>query len=270
MPSSSAVANDLASHLPKKFKNIARIVKVKKEDLTLPNHLIGLKRTFLQVFFHNQDDLTQTVRDIQRIVSRNKQQVESDTTFKQLMTDHMHGSTDQTKKPTEKKGQHQFKDPLSFITDIFEYDMAYQVRVSIDTEIKCGVWYEILLETGAPPKFTGTDIEIQYEQVVLAYDIETTKLPLKFPLVEIDQIMMISYMVDGQGFLITNREIVAGDVEDFEYTPKEEFEGKFVVYNEPDEKALILKCAVLVKIRKINKANRRKKAIMKFIDQPTI
>jgi len=34
--------------------------------------------------------------------------------------------------------------------------------------------------------------------VVLAYDIETTKLPLRFPDSQTDQIMMISYMVDGQ------------------------------------------------------------------------
>lgn len=36
------------------------------------------------------------------------------------------------------------------------------------------------------------------EPIVLAYDIETTKLPLKFPDSSIDQIMMISYMIDGQ------------------------------------------------------------------------
>lgn len=36
------------------------------------------------------------------------------------------------------------------------------------------------------------------EPIVLAYDIETTKLPLKFPDANIDQIMMISYMIDGQ------------------------------------------------------------------------
>ena len=36
------------------------------------------------------------------------------------------------------------------------------------------------------------------EPVVLAYDIETTKLPLKFPDAMFDQIMMISYMIEGQ------------------------------------------------------------------------
>lgn len=36
------------------------------------------------------------------------------------------------------------------------------------------------------------------EPVVLAFDIETTKAPLKFPDQMTDQVMMISYMIDGQ------------------------------------------------------------------------
>ena len=36
------------------------------------------------------------------------------------------------------------------------------------------------------------------DPVVLAFDIETTKLPLKFPDSSVDSIMMISYMIDGQ------------------------------------------------------------------------
>ena len=36
---------------------------------------------------------------------------------------------------------------------------------------------------------------------------------------------MISYMVDKQGYLIINREVVGGDIDNFEYTPKPEFEG---------------------------------------------
>ncbi|KAI5310685.1 DNA polymerase epsilon catalytic subunit, partial [Ascosphaera atra] len=50
---------------------------------------------------------------------------------------------------------------------------------------------------------------------------------------------MISYMIDGQGYLITNREIVSEDIADFEYTPKPEYEGPFSIFNEPDEKALL-------------------------------
>ncbi len=50
------------------------------------------------------------------------------------------------------------------------------------------------------------------DPVVLAWDIETTKLPLKFPNADSDVIMLISYMIDGEGFLIVNREIVAEDI----------------------------------------------------------
>ena len=50
--------------------------------------------------------------------------------------------------------------------------------------------------------------------------------------------MMISYMIDKQGYLITNRQIVSKDIEDFEYTPKPEFEGPFIVFNEANEAEL--------------------------------
>lgn len=53
------------------------------------------------------------------------------------------------------------------------------------------------------------DIIERPDTIVLAFDIETTKLPLKFPDASVDQIMMISYMIDGQGYLITNREIIS-------------------------------------------------------------
>ena len=36
---------------------------------------------------------------------------------------------------------------------------------------------------------------------------------------------MISYMLDKQGYLIVNREVVGGDIGPFEYTPKPEYEG---------------------------------------------
>ena len=39
------------------------------------------------------------------------------------------------------------------------------------------------------------------------------------------QVFMISYMIDKQGYLVINREVVGGDIENFEYTPKPEFEG---------------------------------------------
>jgi DNA polymerase elongation subunit (family B) len=52
------------------------------------------------------------------------------------------------------------------------------------------------------------DLLQRAEVHVCAFDIETTKLPLKFPDAEYDTVMMISYMIDGQGYLIINREVL--------------------------------------------------------------
>ena len=113
------------------------------------------------------------------------------------------------------------------------------MRVATDLDIRIGKWYTVEAKHGTT---TLTCIEERIQRadpVVLAYDIETTKLPLKFPDAVIDQVMMISYMIDGQGFLITNREIVSEDISDFEYTPKPEYHGEFMIFNEPNEKAVI-------------------------------
>lgn len=126
-------------------------------------------------------------------------------------------------------------DPSALITDIREYDVPYYLRVAIDCDIRVGLWYDVTMEAGQLKLKRLVDRVKRAEPVVMAYDIETTKAPLKFPDQATDCIMMISYMVDGQGFLITNREIVSEDIDDFEYTPKPEYEGPFTVFNEKDE-----------------------------------
>ena len=130
-------------------------------------------------------------------------------------------------------------DASDFVVDIREYDVPYHVRVAIDKDIRIGKWYTVEAKHGVTSMACIEERIQRADPVVLAYDIETTKLPLKFPDAIIDQIMMISYMIDGQGFLITNREIVSEDIADFEYTPKPEYDGPFLIFNEPNEKAVI-------------------------------
>lgn len=102
-----------------------------------------------------------------------------------------------------------------------------------------GKWYTIEAQHGDIIITEMPDRVSRPDPVVMAYDIETTKSPLKFPDSSVDKIMMISYMIDGQGFLITNREIVSQDIEDFEYTPKPEFPGVFTIFNEENEKGVL-------------------------------
>lgn len=46
-------------------------------------------------------------------------------------------------------------------------------------------------------------------------------------------------MVNGEGFLIINREQITEDIENFEYTPKPEYQSTFKVFNEKNEKECI-------------------------------
>uniref|UniRef100_A0A1I7WS14 DNA polymerase epsilon catalytic subunit n=1 Tax=Heterorhabditis bacteriophora TaxID=37862 RepID=A0A1I7WS14_HETBA len=130
---------------------------------------------------------------------------------------------------------------ISFIDIFREHDLPYHMRVAIDEKIFVGKWYCVrgISHNRKPSIINHPTLIDPVDPVVLAFDIETTKLPLKFPDAVTDEIMMISYMVDGHGFLIVNRDIVSADVERFEYTPKEEFKGDFFVWNEPDETALL-------------------------------
>lgn len=106
-------------------------------------------------------------------------------------------------------------------------------------DIRVGLWYWVEAKHGVVKVSLNETRSLPAEPVVLAFDIETTKAPLKFPDAAIDQVMMISYMIDGQGFLITNREIISEDIGDFDYTPKPEYPGPFMIFNEPDEKAVL-------------------------------
>ena len=115
------------------------------------------------------------------------------------------------------------------------------LRLTFLAEIRVGLWYTVSSENGEISLKCIRERVERAEPVVMAFDIETTKAPLKFPVQEHDQIMMISYMIDGQGYLITNREIVSEDIEDFEYTPQAEYEGPFTIFNEENEAALILR-----------------------------
>jgi DNA polymerase epsilon subunit 1 len=83
------------------------------------------------------------------------------------------------------------------------------------------------------------DVERKADPTFLAFDIECTKAPLKFPDANMDSIFMISYMVDGQGYLILSRDVVSADVQDFEYTPNPSYPGPFHIFNEADEEALL-------------------------------
>ncbi|XP_059611898.1 DNA polymerase epsilon catalytic subunit 1 [Phlebotomus argentipes] len=210
---------------------------VDKEDLNLANHLIGIKQNYIKVSFQNINTLIKVRRELLAAVRKNQENAKNHTDYMQLLAASMSGEAGPS------RGSDFFNsDLMEFIVDIREYDIPYHVRVCIDLNVFCGNWYSVTCFGGQNPIIKPcTDIIDRPEPIVLAFDIETTKLPLKFPDANTDQIIMISYMIDGQGYLITNREIISADVKSFEYTPKAEFEATFTVFNEPNEMATIQK-----------------------------
>ena len=228
--------------LMKKYEGlICRIMREKKEDLKLPNHLLGHRRLYLQLCFRNVSDLLAVRREVVPLALENGAKLNAVDAFAEVVNmseasvrvemdswaaeaDALNGTSKNVKDT----------DPRDAIIDAREFDVPYYLRVAIDNEIRVGLWYAVSFVAGQP-QFKQMDRVKRADPVVMAYDIETTKAALKFPDSAIDQVMMISYMIDGHGFLITNREIVSEDIEDFEYTPKEGYEGPFTIFNEPDE-----------------------------------
>ncbi|VDC07978.1 unnamed protein product [Peniophora sp. CBMAI 1063] len=225
---------------------VTRIVREMKEDLKQPNHLLGARRTFLQLCFRNVQDLLGVRRELLPLATANAEKRSAVDAYADMVaatssaTSYMDvdqpsssaawGAEDTTARD---------KDPKECIVDIREYDVPYYLRVAMDNEIRVGLWYGVTFNAGQPSFKQIVERVGRPDPVVVAYDIETTKAPLKFPDSAVDQVMMISYMIDGQGYLITNREIVSEDIDDFEYTPKEGYEGPFTIFNEPDEAATL-------------------------------
>uniref|UniRef100_A0A2K5D0B1 DNA polymerase epsilon catalytic subunit n=1 Tax=Aotus nancymaae TaxID=37293 RepID=A0A2K5D0B1_AOTNA len=66
---------EVSSFLSKKFQGkIAKVETVPKEDLDLPNHLVGLKRNYIKLSFHTVEDLVKVRKEIFPAVKKNREQ----------------------------------------------------------------------------------------------------------------------------------------------------------------------------------------------------
>jgi DNA polymerase epsilon subunit 1 len=97
-------------------------------------------------------------------------------------------------------------DYLDYILDIREYDVPYHSRVCIDLDIRMALWYKVSFRAGLIHKIDCIkEMCDRPHLTILAFDIETTKLPLKFPDAKMDCVMQLSINVDGDSILINNR-----------------------------------------------------------------
>jgi len=71
--------------------------------------------------------------------------------------------------------------------DIREYDVPVHIRFCIDKQINASVWYQVTFANSCIVNCEKLpDMVDRPDYHIMAYDIETTKLPMKFPNVKID------------------------------------------------------------------------------------
>ncbi|KAG6954512.1 hypothetical protein JG688_00012321 [Phytophthora aleatoria] len=224
---------------------VAKAERVFREDLDMADHLNGKKALYVKLSFATVTDLMTVKKELAPLVARNQERLQARQAYEmqgqtreQVTEDDLvfGGDEDGAKGAGSDENE-------SSLLELREYDVPYPMRVAIDLDIRVGAWYHVNYDPKAP--YSPSDVRRQKdmvdkaEPVVCAFDIECTKAPLKFPDAQVDQIYMISYMIDKQGYLIVNREFVSEDIQDFEYTPKEDYPGPFIVFNEENEEQLL-------------------------------
>ncbi|MES1919714.1 DNA polymerase epsilon catalytic subunit, variant 2, partial [Bonamia ostreae] len=220
----STEKDDIESEFIKRFPGfISKIEVVHKEDLDMNNHLSGKKAKFLKMSFPNQRILT-IVRDkiLNNIKNRKEKYI-------------AHSSENR-------------KNIFGAIEEIREHDINFLQRFLMDNKIRIGNWYNLVSDRDGTVSVKILNDKLDRPNMnICAFDIETTKAPLRFPDSEIDEIMMISLMINTQGYLIVNRKVVLEDIEDFEYTPKPNLKGPFKIFNEKNEISLLQRFFELLK-----------------------
>ncbi|KAL0266116.1 UNVERIFIED_CONTAM: hypothetical protein PYX00_011832 [Menopon gallinae] len=212
-------------YLKKRFEGVYLTETVERTDTSTFNHLNMPTKTFVKVYFYTENAFSRCLTEIRGMVRRRRGAEVDETIFNDFLSEDI--------------GLRSSMEAL--ITGVYEYDIPFEMSVLIEMGLRCGNWY--LVRYDEETYFFRKEEGIAHypEMRVLAFDIETTKKPLKFPNPEYDEIMMISAMCDSQGYLIVNRAFVAEDISDFEYSPSNEIRGDFRIYNEPNEEALLIR-----------------------------
>ena len=70
----------------RKFEGLVKSLKrVNKEDLQMPNHLLGYRRTFLQISFKNVGDLLEVRKVIMPIAEKNRRSMDAMDTYAEVV-----------------------------------------------------------------------------------------------------------------------------------------------------------------------------------------
>lgn len=192
-----------------------------REDSQAPNHVAGKRSHFIKVTFKNKFQIQEFQK--QFVNQRGVKVLKNDTP--QIL------------------GDRPISGPLiQYINKVIEADVPDMLRIAIDKHVRCATWYTVRIAPEQEIQLTPhPTLKLPPKMRVLAFDIETSKQPLCFPnALQGDQVMCISYMLDGRGVLLVNRQIFSQDIEDFEYSPTPQMQGKFTIFNFMNESEMLI------------------------------
>ena len=119
----NTLIQETSAYLSKRYgEYIHKMENVRKEDLDLPNHLVGLKQTYIKVSFLTETELKKVRKDILAAVRRQKDKQKTSSAYTDLLE--------------AKIGQSGVRsNPMDNIIDAREYDMPLHVRAAIDKQV---------------------------------------------------------------------------------------------------------------------------------------
>ena len=123
---------EVEEYVRRKFEGaIKGVRRIEKEDLSMPNHLLGYRRALLELSFANVNDLLAARRDLLPIAEKNKSNMNAMDTYAEVAS----ANADFDFYDDERDNETRFNgimDASNYIVDIREYDVPYHVRVAID------------------------------------------------------------------------------------------------------------------------------------------
>ena len=114
---------------------VKKLDVVTKEDLNMPNHLLGYKRSLLKLSFTNVSDLLAVRKVIMPIAEKNRKKVDAMDTYAEVASANAGFDIFDDDVQDHDRRPNGIADASDFIVDIREYDVPYHVRVAIDKGI---------------------------------------------------------------------------------------------------------------------------------------
>jgi DNA polymerase epsilon subunit 1 len=146
--------------LMKKYEGLLiRVDRIKKWDLSIPNHLLSAPPVHLRLKFHNTQDLQNVRRELASLARINSSKMEAMSAYADVVNGYEHGrgsngddgmasmaiemddeegmngfggrAGTEGGRP-DRKGKGKDKDPSECVMDLREHDINYYLRVAID------------------------------------------------------------------------------------------------------------------------------------------